>query len=83
MPHSLSLPIQVMSSSSPGDGESPVFVASNPAFPGFQSWCVVVSVGTLLFILIDVDWRTPSFLGFRRDQPLVVRWKDRCILVMS
>ncbi|KAJ7592059.1 WSC domain-containing protein [Mycena floridula] len=39
MPRSVTNPIEMMVSSSPGDGESPNFVASNPAFPGFQAWC--------------------------------------------
>jgi hypothetical protein len=30
-----------MVSSAPGPGETPNFVASNPAFPGFQSYCAM------------------------------------------
>ncbi|KAJ3928765.1 MAG: WSC domain-containing protein [Lentinula lateritia] len=43
LPHSLSNPGQLMVSSAPGPGESPNFVASDPAFPGFQSYCATDS----------------------------------------
>jgi len=41
LPQSASIPGQFMSSTAPVDGESPAFVASNPAFPGFQAFCAL------------------------------------------
>jgi hypothetical protein len=35
-----------MVSSAPGPGESPNFVASDPAFPGIQTYCAVNSTST-------------------------------------
>jgi hypothetical protein len=40
-PHSSVVQGQLMSSIAPRDGESPAFVASNPAFPGVQAWCTM------------------------------------------
>lgn len=40
-PHSMVVGTQIMSSTRPRQGESPAFVASVPAFPGFQSFCSV------------------------------------------
>ncbi|KAJ3716745.1 WSC domain-containing protein [Lentinula guzmanii] len=45
LPHSLSNPGQLMVSSAPGPGESPNFVASDPAFPGFQAYCATDAAG--------------------------------------
>lgn len=44
LPHSSLNPIEGMVSIAPGDGESPTFVAANPAFPGFQAYCAMTSV---------------------------------------
>ena len=43
LPHSVVVGTQIMSSTRPRLGESPSFVASVPAFPGFQAFCSVVS----------------------------------------
>ena len=43
-PQSIVIPTQQMTSSSINDGESPNFVASIPAFPGFQGYCTMVSI---------------------------------------
>ncbi|KAJ2916250.1 hypothetical protein MD484_g4143, partial [Candolleomyces efflorescens] len=40
-PHSQVVGTQIMSSTRPRAGESPAFVASVPAFPGFQAFCSV------------------------------------------
>jgi len=39
MPVSVVNPLEMMVSTAPGPGQSPTFVASNPAFPGIQAWC--------------------------------------------
>ncbi|KAF9528241.1 hypothetical protein CPB83DRAFT_854691 [Crepidotus variabilis] len=40
-PHSVAIPTQEMAATYTNDGESPGFVASIPAFPGFQSYCTM------------------------------------------
>ena len=42
-PQSTVIPTQMMASGLINDGESPIFVASIPAFPGFQGYCTMVS----------------------------------------
>ncbi|KAJ7500409.1 WSC domain-containing protein [Mycena galericulata] len=54
-PHSLSNPVQSMTSIGAGDGESPAFVASSPPFPGAQAYCAQTSA--------DAS-NSPSLLSF-------------------
>lgn len=64
-----------MVSSAPGPGQSPNFVASDPPFPGFQSYCATVSVPyyRVRFKIVDglpcyyqqnSTINTPPLLGF-------------------
>lgn len=59
LPHSVVVGTQIMSSTRPRLGESPTFVASVPAFPGFQAFCSVAD---------EVDPEAnPSRLSFGGD----------------
>ncbi|KAJ3541508.1 hypothetical protein NMY22_g3862 [Coprinellus aureogranulatus] len=59
LPHSVVVGTQIMSSTRPRLGESPAFVASVPAFPGFQAFCSVAD---------EVDPEAnPSRLSFGGD----------------
>ncbi|KAF5367856.1 hypothetical protein D9757_013694 [Collybiopsis confluens] len=61
LPHSLSNPGQLMVSGAPGQGESPNFVASDPAFPGFQSYC---AMSTNTTNTNTNGTNSPTFLAF-------------------
>lgn len=53
-PQSMVILTQMMASGFINDGESPNFVASIPAFPGFQGYCTMVS--SLLFTSISSNF---------------------------
>ena len=71
-PQSMVIPTQMMTSGLINDGESPNFVASIPAFPGFQGYCTMIS--SLLCINISNNFIKiiPFFPPAYQSDPTVV-----------
>jgi hypothetical protein len=68
-PQSMVVLTQMMASGLINDGESPNFVASVPAFPGFQGYCTMVS-SSLLCTNISNEF-TNSIFVYQSDPTVV------------